>query len=208
MLNYRKLFTASLISGSLLLTGTAIAGEKGEKPNEISMEIKQLKEDVSQEFEKGMLQGKLQAAYALNSHLSVFDIDSSIEGNTAILSGTVKTDVEKELAKHVALGVDGINDVTNDIVVDAKIEPSTWESSKDTISETFTDAKITAMVKTKIAGSSVSTALNVDVDTSDQVVTLSGEVASDEHKALAEQIAKNADGVVHVENKLTVESAS
>jgi osmotically-inducible protein OsmY len=46
--------------------------------------------------------------------------------------------------------------------------------------------------------------LKIDVDTNDDVVTLSGRVASDKEKQLAEEIAKNAGDVESVRNNLTV----
>ena len=67
-----------------------------------------------------------------------------------------------------------------------------------------TDAGITTNVKSKMAADDTVKAYQIDVDTSNGVVTLSGDVESSLAKERAEQIARNTDGVRDVVDNITV----
>jgi hypothetical protein len=67
-----------------------------------------------------------------------------------------------------------------------------------------TDAGITTSVKSKLAADDTVKAYQVDVDTSNKVVTLSGEVETAAQKEHAVMIARNTDGVRDVIDQLRV----
>ncbi len=67
-----------------------------------------------------------------------------------------------------------------------------------------TDAGITTAVKTKLAADDTVKAYQVDVDTSNKVVTLSGDVETMAQKEHAVTIARNTDGVTDVIDQLRV----
>jgi hyperosmotically inducible periplasmic protein len=66
------------------------------------------------------------------------------------------------------------------------------------------DASTTAAVKTKLLGDTKVGGLKIDVDTKDNVVTLTGTVNSAEEKAEAIRLAKTTTGVKRVIDKLTI----
>lgn len=67
------------------------------------------------------------------------------------------------------------------------------------------DATITANLKAKLASEvRPQTLMNVEVNTTNGVVTLAGSVQSDEVKREAEQIARAMEGVREVQNNLQV----
>lgn len=66
------------------------------------------------------------------------------------------------------------------------------------------DASITSAVKTKLLGDPKVGGLKIDVDTKDNVVTLTGNVKSEAEKAEAIRLAKNTTGVKSVVDKLVV----
>jgi hyperosmotically inducible periplasmic protein len=68
-----------------------------------------------------------------------------------------------------------------------------------------TDAATTAAVKTKFLGDTKVSGLNINVDTKDNVVTLTGTVHSTAEKAEAERLARNTTGVKSVISKLVVD---
>lgn len=200
---HKRIALPLLMSGALMVPGIALAGDASQ-----GMHSQQnAQQDISMQFKEGIRQGKLEAAFAMNDHLSMFGIDTQVKGEKAILKGTVQSEVEKELAKQVALGVSGITDVENNINIDEKSKPSAWQKSKQTLSKTIDDSKITAAVKSKLALEDFFAAMKVDVDTDNNRVTLQGNVDSEAHKALAEQIAKNVEGVRDVQNKLKVKGS-
>ncbi len=67
-----------------------------------------------------------------------------------------------------------------------------------------TDAGITTAVKSKLAADDTVKAYQVDVDTNNKVVTLSGDVATAAQKDHAVMIARNTDGVSDVIDQLRV----
>ncbi|MEX2272909.1 MAG: BON domain-containing protein [Vicinamibacterales bacterium] len=69
------------------------------------------------------------------------------------------------------------------------------------------DPGITTAVKTKFAADETVKAYQIDVDTSEGVVTLSGAVQSQAAKDRAIQLARETDGVARVEDRLTVNPA-
>src|SRR5258706_11559283 len=65
------------------------------------------------------------------------------------------------------------------------------------------DSRITTQVKAKMAADvNLSTITNVNVDSTNGVVTLSGEVENERVKNRAEEIARSVEGVVKVNNNL------
>lgn len=68
------------------------------------------------------------------------------------------------------------------------------------------DSTITSVVLSKLAGYDQAYK-GVDVRTHDGVVTLKGKVRSDEHRTMAETMAKQVPGVRDVNNDLTVVSS-
>jgi hyperosmotically inducible protein len=92
-------------------------------------------------------------------------------------------------------------DKTKDLGHDAA--DATKDAAKKT-GEVVTDASLTAAVKTKFLADSQVKGLNIDVDTSNGVVTLNGQVSSQAEASKAVTIARNTDGVKRVINNLKV----
>jgi len=67
------------------------------------------------------------------------------------------------------------------------------------------DPGVTTAVKSKLAADDTVKAYQIDVDTADGVVTLSGAVQTEAAKDRAMQLARETDGVTRVEDRLTVD---
>ena len=91
------------------------------------------------------------------------------------------------------------------ISVDGKEEIKKTVSSVRDASE---NAVTTSKVKTALALSRSISAFDIDVDSDEGVVTLNGEVPSDQTKRLAESIARETTGVRDVRNNLRVNPAA
>jgi osmotically-inducible protein OsmY len=71
------------------------------------------------------------------------------------------------------------------------------------------DASIKTAVKAKLAADvRLSTLTNVEVNSTNGVVTLAGEVHNMDEKRAAENVARSVDGVVRVNNNLQVKEKS
>ena len=77
--------------------------------------------------------------------------------------------------------------------------------SGKTAGESMDDTKITAAVKTKLAGERVATLTKIDVDTNKGTVYLTGNVENATMKARATEIAREVSGVREVVNNLKVQ---
>jgi osmotically-inducible protein OsmY len=82
------------------------------------------------------------------------------------------------------------------------IEQKTAEAGK-----AIDDAAITASVKTRLAADDELKALDITVDTSNGVVTMSGVAPTAAAKDRATEIAKVVDGVKDVKNKLSTQGS-
>jgi hyperosmotically inducible protein len=70
------------------------------------------------------------------------------------------------------------------------------------------DAGITTSVKSQLAADDLVKARNIDVDTNDRVVTLTGNVQSEQEQAKAIEIARGTSGVADVVNRLSIAPAA
>ena len=152
--------------------------------------------------------GKIEGAYVLNGYLNPFAIDTDVQNGVVHLQGTVSSDIDRDLAEEIAKGVEGVTDVQNDLVVDeakAAAAQDRKPSGQRDFGSWVDDATTTAVIKSKLLGNANTEGLKIDVDTKDDVVTLSGRVGSSEESRLAEEIAKNTGDVESVRNNLVVD---
>jgi hyperosmotically inducible periplasmic protein len=159
------------------------------------------------EAKDAWITGKLEAVYALNRHLNAFAIETDTDNGIVHLTGTVESDIDRDLAGELAKGIEGVVSVDNDLLVAANARTAaakTADGPDRPFGVWVDDATTTAAVKSKLLGNPNTKGLEIDVDTRGDVVTLSGEVASTEEKQLAEELAKNTGDVKEVRNQLVV----
>ncbi len=201
-------FFPVLFTSSMLLTGasTAFADVDSAEMQDAKDKVEASEKSASKYMSNTWLEAKLATTYALNSNLSVFDIETEVRDGTAYISGLVSSEVEKELAEEVAKSVEGIKDVENSIAVE-KTSMKKMASKERSFRDKIADLSTTATVKTKLLAESEVAGLDIDVDTKAGEVTLTGTASSEAEKDLAGTLAKNTDGVLSVENDITVKPA-
>ena len=147
---------------------------------------------------------QLETAYLFNPHLSDLLIDTEVKNGYVMLSGTVRSDIDRDLAEEIARSLDGVESVGNTLTVQEELEvPAMPEPAPDFVQK-VKDVTTTAQVKTRLIGNGNIAAGDIDVDTENNVVRLSGEVRSDTERQLAELIARNTSGVQSVFNELEI----
>jgi osmotically-inducible protein OsmY len=150
------------------------------------------------------LDGKAEATLLFNGNLNSFNIGTDVKMGTVVLTGKVNNDVEKELAEELIMGIEGVVTVDNRLsVLNEGMEVADVDDEERS---TFTDAKIVTVVKSRFLFNSEVSGTNINVDVENGVVTLRGEVKTDEERELAVAIAKNASDVKKVNNELTIMS--
>jgi osmotically-inducible protein OsmY len=140
----------------------------------------------------------------LNPYLRANDLKVSVHAGKATLKGTVDESVSKDLAKQIALGVSGVKEVDNQIVVQPEYVPAkpATERSFGTVVD---DATITAAVKSKLLWSKNTSGLVIDVDTKAGKVSMKGSADSAAARELPH--VHQQHGVTSVDNQLVVKDA-
>jgi osmotically-inducible protein OsmY len=144
------------------------------------------------------IDGKAEATLMFNGNLDSFDINTDVIDGKVTLTGKVDNEINRELAEELILGIDGVRGVDNMLTVVRDDD----ESESDMTA--FTDTKISTVIKSRLLFDSEVSGTSINVDVENRVVTLTGDVKSDAEKQLALTIAKNADDVKSVNDKLMI----
>lgn len=139
---------------------------------------------------------------------------ASVNKGVVLLSGEAKTISDHLRALEDARAVQGVQRVASEIKSPDKLSDNElWygddkkraaKDAKAEVEESSWDAWTTAAVKLKLLSNSEVPGLNINVDTRDGVVTLFGNVPTQNTKALAEKLALEANGTRLVKNQLQV----
>lgn len=122
------------------------------------------------------------------------DIDVDTQLGEVTLRGEVGSEEERENAERITRQTKGVLGVTNQIQVKGDV-PDNERS----------DAWITTRIKNRLIANPAVRAFNVDVDSVNGVVYLSGVVKNEEQRQIAESISLGIPGVWTVVNDLQLE---
>ena len=151
---------------------------------------------AGEQVDDSVTTGRVKAALIADPTTKAHQIDVETFKGTVQLNGFVDTSASKERASQVAKNTKGVTAVRNNLTVRNDAGPSGSERAED--------AAITAKVKTALAGDPRVKAHQVNVETREGVVQLSGFVDSSEAKSTAEDLARNVDNVKSVDNEIDV----
>lgn len=151
---------------------------------------------------------RLETAYRFNPLLNNMPINPKVRDGDVLLSGTVASDIDRDLAEEIARSIDGVGAVENNLEVREDLAAVPVPQSDVDLLQKVKDATTTAQIKTRLIGNANIAARDIDVDTENNMVRLTGEVRSDTEKQLAEFIARNTSGVESVINALEIRRSS
>lgn len=157
---------------------------------------------------------------AADDIVKAYQIDVDTNRRVVTLTGEVQTTVAKEQALKLARETDGVRDVVDKLSVretaatsgmlDRDVS-STAESAGRKTAEAagkagaaVTDAALTSAVKSKLLADPDVSGLKIDVDTTNGVVTLAGNVSTKAEADEAIRLARTTEGVRDVVSKLHV----
>lgn len=112
------------------------------------------------------------------------------------LNGFVETEAQRARAEQIATGIEGVQQVTNNLA----LRTADGQSAGSFVD----DSAITAKVKAAMASDAQVSARQVQVETYGGTVQLSGFVDTQEQRTRAEEVARSVAGVRNVQNQLTV----
>lgn len=160
---------------------------------------------VADSIDDARVTARIETTLLLNEHLNTFDIRAESVDGRVVLTGQVANEIQKDLARDLAMSVDGTDTVDNRIVVvpgSAIIEQSV--PMERTFRQRVEDRSVSASVRTRLVYHRHFRALKIGVRTIDGVVTLSGIVPDEERKWRIGKVAGETRGVEGVINNLSV----
>lgn len=150
---------------------------------------------AGEQVDDSVTTGRVKAALIADPTTKAHQIDVETFKGTVQLNGFVDTAASKERASEVAKGTKGVTAVRNNLTV---------KSSGREAGTVVDDSAITAKVKAALAGDPRTKAHQVNVETREGNVQLSGFVDSSEAKSTAEELARSVESVKSVDNELDV----
>ena len=164
---------------------------------------------------------------AADDTVKAYRIDVDTSNAVVTLNGQVDTARARARAVELAKATDGVRDVVDNLSVVAGVTPpgglddaatkkardaaaattAGADTARDTVGTAGSaagDAALTAKVKTKFLADTSISGLKIDVDTKNDVVTLSGTVPTAAEKRHAVEVARATDGVKSVVDNLKV----
>ncbi len=149
--------------------------------------------------------GKVKSAFMLSKRLSVYDIEAITQNGVVTLSGQVPSEIDKELAEKVARDTRGVNQVSNQLIVEPQIKPSEASLRE---SKRIADLEIQADLRERLAASPELSGKTIQITVTNRNITLVGEVETPAQKSGAEQLARSLANVTGVTNQLSVSNPS
>jgi osmotically-inducible protein OsmY len=126
----------------------------------------------------------------------------TVDGKKAILTGQVPTRAAQELSEEVALNVEGIKSVDNRLKV---VPPGSDGATTDqTLEQEMSDARLESKVKRHLYSEIGKRARHIEVEATEGIVSLRGEVPDESRKQLALNTAGKTEGVKQVIDLLRV----
>lgn len=135
----------------------------------------------------------VEASLEANDKVKARQVDAETREGIVYLTGVVDTEESRREAGRVAWRTEGVDGVVNDLTVGER-----------TVGNWVDDVMISSKVKSKLIANTEINAGNIDVGSSQGVVTLIGRVRTQSIKSDAERIARGTKGVTDVNNELLV----
>lgn len=135
----------------------------------------------------------IQSSLQANEAVKAGQVEVSTQEGIVYLTGVVDTDEARREAARVAWRTEGVSGVMNELTVGER-----------TVGSWIDDVMISSKVKSKLIANSEIKAGDIDVSSSQGVVTLIGRVSSQTIKNDAERTARDTKGVTDVNNELFV----
>ena len=210
-----KTFRTTLIATGFVAAFGFSAGQalaRGGMPDEGAFAAAQADSSMTQAASDTWITTKVKTEFATTKGVSFPDITVNTKQGVVMLTGTVPSQAEREMAIRTARAVKGVKAVQADKLKVGKADDDDKviddSGSGTSMGQKVTDTWITTKVKSEFATTKGVEMTDVSVDTTDGVVQLTGTVDSEAEKQLAIQSARTVKGVKAVEASQLKVSAS
>jgi osmotically-inducible protein OsmY len=148
----------------------------------------------------------VKAQFAADDLVKARNLNVDTVNHVVTLTGTVNSTAEETRALQLAKATTGVTNVVDEIQIVPGAVPTTGnvEPSGQPLTN---DAGLTTAVKAALLADTGVSGLAIDVDTNNNVVTLTGSVSTQAEKSRAIDLARQTGGVSEVIDHLTVNPA-
>jgi hyperosmotically inducible protein len=143
--------------------------------------------------------GLVKTKLAADGKVSASEITVETTNGVVTLTGNVDSQEAKDQALKLAKETSGVQDVKDMISVREGSQSGEAPEPSRTVGERIDDAGITMKVKARLLDDPVVKGMQIDVDTRDGVVFLTGTVTGDAERKQAIELARTTEGVKSVE---------
>ena len=149
----------------------------------------------------------VKAKFAADDVVKASQIEVETRNGVVTLTGNVDSEEAKGRALELAKGTKGVVSVVDMIAARRASGSGDAPEPERTVGEAIDDTGITITVKSRLLDDPQVKGLQIDVDTRDGVVFLTGTVGSDLERQKAIQLARDAKGVRDVQANLTLKKS-
>lgn len=153
---------------------------------------------------------KVQAKYFMDRDVKGRNINVDTRDGMVTLRGEVESEGERRQAVAIARNTDGVKSVTDQLQLTRADADRTGDRDNQTAGRSaatrIDDVWIATKVQAKFFLDDDIKGRDITVDAQNGIVSLTGTVASDAERQMAETIALETDGVSRVENQLKVDA--
>jgi osmotically-inducible protein OsmY len=153
--------------------------------------------------EDATITARVKSKLLWNRNTNGLDIKVTTSKGVVTLEGAVDADAQGDLAVQLARNTTGVERVKRKLDVVSQPEKSKQQRSLETMEAKARDVWITSKVKSMLLFSKEAEGADIDVSTTDQVVTLKGTVTSEEQKGKILNMVRDMVGVKEVRSKLS-----
>jgi hyperosmotically inducible protein len=151
------------------------------------------------------LTAKVKAKLTMDGTVNASELDVTTHKKVVTLTGNLDSDIEKDRAIALARETEGVVDVVDHISVRTASGTGDAPEPSRSVGERIDDASITMAVKAKLLDDPQVKGLDIDVDTREGIVYLTGTVRTDEERSKAMQLARETEHVRDVQANLSIE---
>lgn len=171
--------------GTAVLGGAAFGGYKGATD----------KRTVGTMIDDTVISSTVKTKMISDEFVKARHIDVDVLNSVVYLIGVVESASQKRMAGDIARSVEGVKSVENQLIV-----------GKTTAGQILNDSILTSKIKTQLLKDPDIRSTNINVDTTNNVVTLTGILASEKEKNKAIEIAQKVSGKKQVVDNLSVKN--
>jgi hyperosmotically inducible protein len=208
-----QLITAGL-AVALAAAGACNRAQTQQQTHHAAAEVKTAAARAGDALSDGWLTTRIQAQYFADDQIKARYVNVSTSNGVVTVKGFVDSPGARERALQIAKTTDGVKQVNDQLLIGQS--PKAFEASQQPVATTGTtpaepaatvkpdDGHVTASIQARYFLDGTLKTRHIDVDTREGVVTVKGEVGSEDERAQALLLARTTPGVDRVEDNLSV----